>query len=123
MGSSWNGLDLFGSGPHRFAVGRRGQLMVNTFGGVPSPEFFALGLLPLEITVTGRLVASSEGELASLRGAIVDELDDPPTPGTLIAQSGLSWVQMSLVRFEETGPVDRGRTISVGYRAVFHRFA
>lgn len=123
MGSSFKGKDLFGSGPHRFAMGRQGQLLVRDldFGGL-TPETFPIGLEELTVKVVGRLVAASESGLWVLRDAVVDELLDPPTAGELIDLHGRSWADMSFVRYVEADRVDRGRVWSVGYEAEFRRF-
>lgn len=120
MASSFKGKNLFGSGPHRFAMGRQGQLLVpdTAFGGA-TPASIVLGLVELEIVVTGRLVASSESALWVLRDAVVAELLNPPTPGTLVDLHGRSWSDMSFVTYQEEDRVDRGRVVSVAYTAKF----
>ena len=120
MASSFKGKNLFGSGPHRFAMRRQGQLLVPdiSFGG-GTPASIVLGLVELEIVVTGRLAAGSESALWVLRDAVVAELLDPPTPGTLVDLNGRSWSDMSFVTYEEDERVDRGRVVSVGYTAKF----
>ena len=71
MSSSFKGEDLFGSGPHRFAMGKRGQLVVSSFalGGGDATSVY-LGLLEMDITVRGRLQASTEAALWTLRDAV-----------------------------------------------------
>lgn len=124
MSSSFKGLDLFGSGPHRFVDGRRGHLVtVDFFGGGGGGGSTAQGVIDWKVEVRGRLVAGSESALRALRAAIVAqvELNDPPVPGTLVGLTGHSYAGLSLVAFEETGPVDRGRVWSVAYVAEFQK--
>ena len=123
MASSYKGKDLFGSGPHRFRVGRQGQVTVSdlSLGGF-SADSFAVGPRELEIVVRGRLVASSEAALWALRDVVVAELVDPPEAGILLDTAGRSWSGMSFIAFDEDDRTDRGRAWSVGYRAVFRRF-
>ena len=121
--SSFDSKDLFGSGPHRFAIGRRGQLITNRdFGGAITPNWSWLGLVDLQITVRGRLVAASEFSLRVLRNAVADELTDPPATGQLRDGLGGIWDGMSFVRYDEGDRRDRGRVFSIEYTALFHRF-
>lgn len=123
MSSSWNGLDLFGSGPHRFAVGPIGELVLSQVAmGSYAPGSVAIGPVELDVIVTGRLVAASDAALWVIRDAIGAQLTDPPTSGTLIDHHGRSWPGMSFIRFESADRTDRGRVVSLGYRAVFREF-
>ena len=123
MSSSFKTLDLFGSGPHRFAVGRQSQLIVIDFYiGGGTPDGYPIGLFEFEVIVTGRLIAASESGLWTLRDAVTAQLIDPPTSGTLVDLHGRTWADMSFVGYEEEDRVDRGRERSIGYRAVFRRF-
>ncbi len=122
MASSFKGKDLFGSGPHRFAQGRQGHVMVSWISiGSLQPGTIALGLTELDVTVTGRLVASSETALWTLRDAVVAELQETPTTGTLIDLHGHQWVGMSFIDFREGDRTDRGRVWSMEYEAVFRK--
>jgi len=124
MASSYKGLDLFGSGAHRFALGRQAQFVVSDFtlGGY-SGNTVPLGLFELDVVVRGRLVAATEAGLWSLRDAVAAQLIDPPDAGTLVDLHGRTWADMSFIRYEESDRVDRGRVWSVGYEALFRRFA
>lgn len=123
MPSSFKGLDLFGSGPHRFALGKQGQLALSGIAlGAFVPDSTPLGLVELDITVTGRLLASSESALWTLRDAIVAQLLHPPTRGTLIDLHGRTFTNMSFITYTEADRTDRGRVLSVSYSAVFRRF-
>ena len=127
MGSSFKGVDLFGSGPHRFSLDRQGHLVISAFGGFGdfSPDTFPIGLVELEVVVTGRLVAASESALWTRRDAIVAQFEDSfePTPGALVDQAGRSFADMVIFDYVEDDRVDRGRAWSVGYEARFRRFA
>lgn len=123
MPSSFKSLDLFGSGPHRFAVGREGQATSSElFLPTPAPGTRYHGLVELRIVVAGRLFAATEAALWALRDAITAELLDPPAPGTLVDQHGRSWADMSFVAFIPQDRTDRGREFSLGYEARFIRF-
>lgn len=122
MPSTFKSLALF-AGPHRFALARQGQLVVSelVLGGF-GPSTYPLGLVELEVVVTGRLVASSESALWALRDAMTSELLDPPTPGTLVDAHGRTWDDMSFHSYIEGDRTDRGRHRSITYEARFRRF-
>jgi len=123
MGSSYKTLDLFGSGPHRFALDKQGLLVILDFNlnGYTSNTFW-LGLYELDVIVTGRLVASSESALWTRRDAVTAQLIDPPMAGTLVDLHGRTWTDISFIKYEEGDRVDRGREHSVEYMATFRRF-
>lgn len=123
MGSTFNGLALFDSGPHRFAAGPIGELIVaNLSLGTSGAGSVALGPLEVTVTVTGRLVADKETDLWSLQDAIATQLTDPPQVGDLVDHHGRTWSDMVFIRFEPTDRTDRARCISLGYSATFMRF-
>lgn len=123
MSSSFKSLDLFGSGPHRFALGRQGQALESElFATPPNSGTRYLGLVELQVIVTGRLVAPRETDLWTLRDAVTAQLLDPPAPGTLIDLNGRSWSDMSLVSFIAGDRTDRGRVTSLAYGARFVKF-
>lgn len=123
MGSSFKTKDLFGSGPHRFAVGKAGQFVVADFAiGSWTPGSVYFGLRELDVTVTGRLLAADEAGLWTLRDAIEAELLNPPAPGTLIDLHGRTWNDMSFIEFVAAQTTDRGRVVSIAYQAVFRDF-
>lgn len=122
MPSSFKSKDLFGSGPHRFAQSRQGQVMLSWISlGTIQPGTVALGLTELDVVVTGRLVAPDEAALWVLRDAITAELEESPTPGTLIDPHGREWTDMSFIDYAEADRTDRARVRSLGYTAVFRR--
>jgi len=124
--SSYKGLDLFGSGPHRFALGPRQQLVLTEFAlsRTPLARSYPFGPEDWDVLVTGRLVASSEPALRALRDAIPAELEElgQITPGVLTDGLGRTWEEMVLTGYEEADRVDRGRVFSVGYVATFRNF-
>lgn len=122
MASSFKGVDLFGSGPHRFSLGRQGQMMLTRlyFGDI-SPGTIPIGLRELDVIVAGRLAAASESALWTLRDAIVAQLQETPTPGTLIDLHGRTWADMTFIDWREGDRTDRGRVRSVAYVAVFRK--
>lgn len=122
MASSYKSLDLFGSGPHRFAVRAEGELVVGVLSlGTPTSGSVALGPLELEVVITGRLIAASDAAMWTLRDAITAQFAPPLSPGTLVDHHARSWSNMSFIRFEPVDRTDRGRTTSLAYRAVFRR--
>lgn len=123
MPSTFKTKNLFGSGPHVFTLGKQGQVVVSnlSFGGA-DPSSTPVGPRELDVIITGRLVATSETALWTLRDAVTAELLNPPTAGTLTDGRGRSWANMSFISYEESGPVTSGRAWSVGYVATFRRF-
>jgi hypothetical protein len=122
--SSFKSLNLFGSGPHRFSLSAQGEEIVpNYVIGAGDHGTSPVGPLELDVTVTGRLVASSESALWALRDAITAQLADPPVPGTLIDNHARSFTDMSFISYKEHGPTDRARTRSIAYSATFRCFA
>lgn len=122
MSSSYKGIDLFGSGPHVFAVGRQGRRVVSlsAVSGDPSvPGSFESGDDEVRVSVRGRLVAGSESALWTLRDAIATQAAFQVGAGELIDQHGHSWAGVKLLRVEWLGAVDRGRVLSIGYEALF----
>ena len=122
MGSSFKGNDLFGSGPHVFEVGRQGRRIVSlaALSGDPSMQgTIESGDYELRVTVKGRLVAGSESALWTLRDAITAESGFEVTGGNLVDHHGRAWNGVKLFWVEWDGPVDRGRTWSIGYEALF----
>ena len=123
MPSTFKSLSLF-AGPHRFALGKQGHLVVADFAiGGFGPNSYPLGLVELEVIVTGRLVASGEAALWALRDAMSAQLLDPPTPGTLVDAHGRTWNDMSFHTYIEGDRTDRARAHSIAYEARFRRFS
>lgn len=118
--SSFKGIDLFGTGPHRFSVGPRGQLITsNFFNGAGNAGSTAQGLIAWQVIVKGRLAGATQAALDAARDAVLAQLEPTPTPGDLVDTRGRTWEGMSFVSFQEGDRTDRGRLYSVAYTAVF----
>ena len=126
MGSSYLGIDVFGSGAHRFVVGRQGRRIISLaaiVGSASEAGTAQFGDLELRVEVRGRLVASSEAGLWLVRDALLDQTGLGVNPGVLEDGHGHQWAGMTLLTIEEDGEIARGREISVGYVATFGRLA
>jgi len=122
MGSSFKGEDLFGSGPHVFREQRRGRRVVSlaaVAGDVTQDGSVEFGDVELRVEVHGRLVSSTEVGLWALCDAITDEAESTAGSGLLEDAHGHEWAGVKLLSFEPSGETERGRTISLGYTAVF----
>lgn len=123
MASRYKDLDLFGSGPHRFRERGRGQTLATELSlDVPTNGTRYLGALEPIVEVTGRLAADDEAGLIALVDAVRAQLLDPPAPGALEDHHGRRWTSMSFVTFEQGDRIDRGRRVTLAYRAVFIDF-
>ncbi len=122
MASTFAGLSLFNSGPHRFTMQPRGRLVA---GPLRAPSYatvsFDLDELELGIVQTGRLIAPTPAALWTLIDAIVTQAELPRT-GTLVDHSGRNWTNLTLIEFTPTAPIHQGRTISLPYQARYLRF-
>lgn len=124
MPSQYNSLDLFSSGPHRFAERRQGQVALPGPGqATPIPGSTPLGLGELDVVITGRLVAATDAVLWAIRDAITAELVDPPITATLEDHYGHQWTDMSFLSFHPADRTDRSPAqVSLAYTATFRRF-
>lgn len=129
--SAFRGSDLFGSGPHRFVVGERSLVVIPLWvaSGVGFDDgqgSVALGERELTVRVQGVLVASSESALRGRREDLEAETvfnGSAPLRGVLEDEHGRTWADMSMVSYQETGPVRRGRRWSVAYEALFRKIS
>lgn len=124
--SSFMGVDLFGSGPHRFEMQPQGQHVVplGLVAGDPSlPGAASFGDRQLRVGVRGRLVASSASGLQALRDAIGAKARQSAGKGVLADGRGRSWPGMALIEYAEQGPPDHGRAHSIAYHATFGELA
>ena len=124
MSSSYGGVDLFGSGPHRFMFEPRGLARVPLSVIASDPQVsgtHVVGDKELKIVVEGRLVSATEAGLWSLREAVALPATEAAGTATLIDDAGRSFGQMRLDEYAELGPADRGRVWSMAYRATFIR--
>ena len=122
--SSFRGNNLFGSGPHRF-TGPARELVVIPLWVIQNTGFddaqgsAVLGEKERIIQVTGRLTAPDEPTLWSRRQAVAVEATMPQKTGDLIDNFAHTHPDMTMVSYEELGPVHRGRLWSIPYRATF----
>lgn len=122
MGSTFAGLTLFNSGPHRFIVGRLGRLTRGPFATPLDLPFTSdEGVREMLILQTGRLVAVTDAALWALVDAI-QVAAELPTTGTLVDHHGRTWTTMTLIRVQPADRIDRGRTVSLSYEARYLRF-
>ena len=123
MGSTFDGVALFDSGPHRFAPGPAGRHLLGPDRGANiDPYTVDRARLEFSMSQRGRLVSAGEAGLWAQAEAIRALAEEPRT-GTLVDHSGRSWPGLTLVRFEAADRVDRGRVVSLGYAALYLRFA
>lgn len=122
MASSFAGFSLFNSGPHRFIVGRLGRLTRGPFE-TPTEDPFTTDEGPRELAIiqTGRLIAPTTSALWTLVEAIRSHVELPRV-GTLTDHHGRQWTNLTLYRFDPDDRIDRGREVSLRYRALYLRF-
>lgn len=99
--SSFDGENLFASGPTRFHVG--GRELRHTLETPADGDGAALrsdGRSARFIRQTGTLAADSLAELMTLGGAIEGKLDG--LPATLVDHDGASYDDTVMIRFEPT---------------------
>jgi hypothetical protein len=118
--STFKGVDLFGSGPHRFIEGPSGQQMILRVAlGTPASGSVSLGDQEQVVTVRGRLVADEDSLLWDQIEDIKAHLLLWNTPGALEDHHGYTWMSINFVRFKPGDRVDRGRRVSLEYEATF----
>jgi hypothetical protein len=114
--SSFNGQDLFGSGPCTFTPGPRGGQWASKIDlGSPDPGIDVLGDHPVSVEVRGRLTAASAAALTDLAGAIEAQAG---TKGDLVDDGGRTWSGVRLIEVAYDGPPECGRLFSIGYRVL-----
>lgn len=103
--SSYNGADLFGSGPHTITVGAVEVSKKHTaFAGGDGFETLIMGRRGRPVRIGGMLLAASAAALNALVDAIEDYVDDknndPPVGRyTLVDGAGVSWTNVELDQF------------------------
>lgn len=117
------GQGLFNSGPHRFRLRPVGTLAVPPLViDVVQTTTAILDQIEVALEQTGRLIdATPSGlwdQVEAIRQAAEARLN-----GVLIDETGRSWTDMTLLRFEMVGQLSRGRVVSVGYEALYVRLA
>lgn len=122
--AEFDGINLFGIGPRRFAEGPRGAHVVPRAVIDPfDPSHVVSGVIELEVRVEGTLTALSESALDEQTDLITGALEDPPRIGVLLDGLGHEWTDMSFTRFERAGPAQRERLVTQAYRMEFRRFS
>lgn len=115
MRSTYNGVQYFDSGPHRFIIGETGRIILPPFAGSNAlPIWSDEGQQTLRITQRGRLIDDDEDGLWEQFRAIQTEAESD-TIADLVDAGGQVWEDMRMVSVTATGPVDRGRVVSIGY--------
>ncbi len=120
MGSTFAGLSLFDSGPHRFAPRTMGRLWLPPLAVDALQETTLVLDVPRELMIaqTGRLIADDDaglwGQVDVIRGHAEAALT-----GTLVEASGRAWAGVTLLGFSPAEQVDRGRRVSLSYSAVY----
>ncbi len=106
--SSFNGQDLFGSGPHSIRPGAwERQLQRRGFAGVDGELLLDMGLRSRAIQQTGRLQGVSAAAVAALVSAI--EAYQDGLPYALVDDHGQTFSTVILEQFQPTSPIRRGR--------------
>lgn len=123
MASNFKGVDLFGSGPHRFKPEPMGEAVTAVDPFSPGTGWITLGPILAQVNVEGRLVAADEAGLRVLLEAIRAQLILWPEEGTLENHAGHTWPSMSFGRFVPAGLIEHGRVASLAYTAQFYRVA
>ena len=112
--SSYDGLDLFSSGPHRFSLpGVKLRTTEATAPGIDGVRLVNLGRDVKRIEQKGRLVAENAEDLIALRDAISAVCDG--RKATLIDSFGGEHVNMVIVSFVTAERIDIGGHFSLGY--------
>jgi len=116
--SSYDGLNLFGSGVHRFCVSVFSVRAIEQCApGLDGARVCVLGRNAKRIMQTGRLVASSLPEL----NLLIDDIDAvmDGRVATLVDDLDVTHESMVLVRFDRKGSVVAGRLVSVEYEVEY----
>ncbi|HZW08091.1 MAG TPA: hypothetical protein VFF65_13290 [Phycisphaerales bacterium] len=115
--STFDGLDLFGSGPCTFTAGPRGsQWARNVDLGTPAAGIQVLGGHTVSVEVRGRLTAATAPALK----AVTDALEAAAgVKADLIDDTGRTWPDLTLIEIVYEAPPESGRLWSIPYRAYF----
>jgi len=123
VSSIFGGVSYFDSGPERFQMGRRGELVRGPF---VSPNTFPVSSaygtdIELVMLQTGRLTNASAAGLWADVDTIVNRAENF-APGTLVDTFGRSFTNMFMLRFTPGETVDVGRVVSMAYSVFYLRF-
>lgn len=120
--SSYNGLDLFGPGPHRFRLAPIGQqVQARSALSLGLPGVDSIGAAQVVVVVSGRLTAIDHDQLKERLDDLRAQADLWPTTGVLVSNTSFTWNLMSFARFTPAEFVDCGREVSLAYEALFIR--
>jgi hypothetical protein len=118
--SSYDGENLFDSGPHAFSFGPWQRSMQSRgFAGVSGELLLDLGLRSRKIAQKGRLQAGSANALHALLDAIIARSDG--AAHTLVDNHGKEYPEVILERFETTTPLQRGRGFYCDYQIEYRQ--
>lgn len=119
--ATFNGVDLFGSGPSRVRYGRTGRLFFAAFRGQdnPTPNVLDLAVREVEVVQVGRLTGVSAAQLWSRIDA-VRAIAEATTEGTLVTDAGVSLPGLTMLQFEP-GEVEAGGVWSAAYECLYLR--
>lgn len=116
------GQSLFNSGPHRFALKKVGKLWVPPLRVDVLQDLIVVfsANLQVQIEQAGRLIGANEADLWTQVETIRARCESQLT-GALVDNNGRTWSSMTLLTFRPEERVDRGRVISLAYRADYAR--
>ena len=118
------GQSLFNSGPHRFVIKTVGKLWVPPLRLDALQDLIVVYSASLQVRIEqwGRLIGSSEADLWTQVETIRARCEAQLT-GALVDNNGRTWAGMTLLTFRPEERVDRGRVISLAYRADYARLS
>ncbi len=97
--SSYRGIDLFGSGPHRFVVrGIEQRAVSHVAPGVDGERITPMGRSNRRIDQSGTLVGDDIASLEAQRGAIESAMDGQP--GDLVDDVGRTHERVVMLVFD-----------------------
>ena len=121
MGSTFDGLSLFDSGPHRFSLGRVGRYLRYPFtAGSFASQITVETVREVVIVQRGRLVGATPGAVWAQWDAI-RTLAEQPRTGPLVDHDGVVWTNMTMLEVRHADRMDRGRAVSLGYEITYIR--
>lgn len=117
---TFNSAPIFGSASVRTRREPRGEQLASRASlGFPGGGSVPTGGFDFGITFTGRLITDTPAQLHDMLESIIDVLTSPPARNELVDAQGNIWPEMSFVRFEPLGPMERGRVCSMPFTARF----
>ena len=119
--TTFDGADLFGSGPSRVRFGRTGRLVLGAFQGQdnPTPNVLNVAVREPEVIQAGRLTGATAAALWS-RIEAVRAVAESTAEGVLVTDAGVSIPGLTMLRFEP-GEIEAGGVWSCAYECVYLR--